>query len=104
MSGCAAGGDRSRPRNSSRRTRPCGGTGRSAGTSSGCEPPDRGSSMPRSMSAIRLDSPASSNGWRRLFGEPVGLIHGAGLIHDKLIRDKTLESFDRVLGTKLDGA
>ena len=44
------------------------------------------------------------NGWRRLFGEPVGLIHGAGLIRDKLIRDKSLESFDRVLDTKLDGA
>ncbi|MGA8348285.1 MAG: SDR family NAD(P)-dependent oxidoreductase, partial [Isosphaeraceae bacterium] len=44
------------------------------------------------------------NGWRRLFGEPVGLIHGAGLIRDKLIRDKCLESFDRVLDTKLDGA
>jgi acyl transferase domain-containing protein/NAD(P)H-dependent flavin oxidoreductase YrpB (nitropropane dioxygenase family)/NAD(P)-dependent dehydrogenase (short-subunit alcohol dehydrogenase family)/acyl carrier protein len=44
------------------------------------------------------------NGWRRLFGEPVGLIHGAGLIRDKLLRDKSLDSFDRVVGTKLDGA
>ncbi len=42
--------------------------------------------------------------WRRRFGEPVGLIHGAGLIKDKLIRDKSLDAFDRVLGTKLDGA
>jgi NAD(P)-dependent dehydrogenase (short-subunit alcohol dehydrogenase family) len=42
--------------------------------------------------------------WRRRRGEPVGLIHGAGVIHDKLLRDKTGESFDRVLGTKLDGA
>lgn len=42
--------------------------------------------------------------WRSRFGEPVGLIHGAGLIRDKLIRDKSLSSFDRVLGTKLDGA
>ncbi|MGC8640896.1 MAG: SDR family NAD(P)-dependent oxidoreductase [Isosphaeraceae bacterium] len=42
--------------------------------------------------------------WRGRFGEPVGLIHGAGLIRDKLIRDKSLSSFDRVLGTKLDGA
>jgi NAD(P)-dependent dehydrogenase (short-subunit alcohol dehydrogenase family) len=32
------------------------------------------------------------------------LIHGAGLIQDKLIREKTIESFDRVLGTKLEGA
>src|SRR5206468_11322193 len=42
--------------------------------------------------------------WRERFGDPVGLIHGAGVIHDKLLRDKTPESFDRVLGTKLDGA
>ncbi len=42
--------------------------------------------------------------WRRRFGEPAGLIHGAGVIKDKLIRDKTPESFDHVLGTKLDGA
>ncbi len=42
--------------------------------------------------------------WRGRFGDPVGLIHGAGVIHDKLLRDKTPESFDRVLGTKLDGA
>ena len=44
------------------------------------------------------------DGWRRRFGDPVGLIHGAGLIKDKLIREKTPESFDRVLGTKVDGA
>jgi acyl transferase domain-containing protein len=44
------------------------------------------------------------DGWRARYGDPVGLIHGAGLIKDKLIREKTLESFDRVLGTKLDGA
>ncbi len=43
-------------------------------------------------------------GWRRRFGDPVGLIHGAGVIQDKLLRDKTPEAFDRVLGTKLDGA
>jgi acyl transferase domain-containing protein/NAD(P)H-dependent flavin oxidoreductase YrpB (nitropropane dioxygenase family)/NAD(P)-dependent dehydrogenase (short-subunit alcohol dehydrogenase family) len=43
-------------------------------------------------------------GWRRRYGEPVGLIHGAGVIKDKLIRDKTPGSFDHVLGTKLDGA
>ena len=42
--------------------------------------------------------------WRGRFGEPVGLIHGAGLIKDKLIRQKTIESFDRVLETKLYGA
>jgi NAD(P)-dependent dehydrogenase (short-subunit alcohol dehydrogenase family) len=42
--------------------------------------------------------------WRARYGEPVGLIHGAGLIKDKLIRQKTIESFDRVLETKLYGA
>ena len=44
------------------------------------------------------------DGWRGRFGEPVGLIHGAGVIKDKLIRDKAHEVFDQVLGTKLDGA
>jgi acyl transferase domain-containing protein/NAD(P)H-dependent flavin oxidoreductase YrpB (nitropropane dioxygenase family) len=42
--------------------------------------------------------------WRRRHGHPVGLIHGAGLIEDKLISQKTVESFDRVVETKLDGA
>ena len=44
------------------------------------------------------------DGWRRRFGEPVGLIHGAGVIQDRLIRDKTPGSFEYVLGTKIDGA
>src|SRR5262249_37370784 len=44
------------------------------------------------------------DGWRKRHGDPVGLIHGAGLIKDKLIREKTLDSFDRVLGTKVEGA
>jgi NAD(P)-dependent dehydrogenase (short-subunit alcohol dehydrogenase family) len=42
--------------------------------------------------------------WEKRFGPPRGLIHGAGVIQDKLICDKTPESFDRVVGTKLDGA
>ncbi|WP_406700276.1 SDR family NAD(P)-dependent oxidoreductase [Singulisphaera sp. Ch08] len=42
--------------------------------------------------------------WQTRFGPVRGLIHGAGIIHDKLLRDKTLESYDRVLSTKLDGA
>jgi len=33
-----------------------------------------------------------------------GVIHGAGVIEDKLIADKTLESFDRVVETKVIGA
>jgi len=32
------------------------------------------------------------------------VIHGAGIIEDKLIRDKTPESFDRVIHTKADSA
>jgi acyl transferase domain-containing protein/NADP-dependent 3-hydroxy acid dehydrogenase YdfG len=32
------------------------------------------------------------------------VIHGAGVIEDKLIRDKTAESFDRVFDTKVDSA
>ncbi len=54
----------------------------------------------RSLDAL---SPVLSN-WRKRYGNPVGLVHGAGVIHDKLLRDKTPESFDRVFGTKLDGA
>jgi NAD(P)-dependent dehydrogenase (short-subunit alcohol dehydrogenase family) len=44
------------------------------------------------------------DGWRARHGEVAGLIHGAGLIKDKLIRHKSVESFDRVLETKLAGA
>jgi acyl transferase domain-containing protein/NAD(P)H-dependent flavin oxidoreductase YrpB (nitropropane dioxygenase family)/NAD(P)-dependent dehydrogenase (short-subunit alcohol dehydrogenase family) len=40
----------------------------------------------------------------RRFGRLDGVIHGAGVIQDKLIRDKTPESFDRVFGTKVDSA
>ncbi|MEU4159160.1 SDR family NAD(P)-dependent oxidoreductase [Actinoplanes sp. NPDC026670] len=32
------------------------------------------------------------------------IVHGAGLCEDKLIADKTPESFERVFGTKVDGA
>jgi NAD(P)-dependent dehydrogenase (short-subunit alcohol dehydrogenase family) len=34
------------------------------------------------------------------YGRLDGVIHGAGTIEDKLVRDKSLESFDRVLRTK----
>jgi NAD(P)-dependent dehydrogenase (short-subunit alcohol dehydrogenase family) len=33
-----------------------------------------------------------------------GVIHGAGVLDDHFIRDKTAEGFDRVFGTKVDGA
>ena len=37
-------------------------------------------------------------------GGITGVVHGAGVIEDKLLRDKTPESFDRVWGTKVDSA
>ncbi len=40
----------------------------------------------------------------RDFGRIDGVVHGAGVIEDKLIEDKTPESFDRVFDTKVDGA
>lgn len=36
------------------------------------------------------------------YGRIDGVIHGAGVIEDKLIKDKTPESFDRVFDTKVD--
>jgi acyl transferase domain-containing protein/NAD(P)H-dependent flavin oxidoreductase YrpB (nitropropane dioxygenase family)/NAD(P)-dependent dehydrogenase (short-subunit alcohol dehydrogenase family) len=38
------------------------------------------------------------------FGGIDGVIHGAGVIEDRLLRDKTPESFERVFGTKVDSA
>lgn len=67
---------------------------------------DAGSTVEYAQADVR-DAEAMSRTlgrWRERFGEPAGLIHGAGVIHDKLLRDKSPESFDRVLGTKLDGA
>jgi NAD(P)-dependent dehydrogenase (short-subunit alcohol dehydrogenase family)/acyl carrier protein len=40
----------------------------------------------------------------RRFGGLNGVIHGAGVIEDKLVRDKTPESFDRVFGTKTESS
>lgn len=37
-------------------------------------------------------------------GGIAGVVHGAGVIEDKLLKDKTPESFDRVFGTKVDSA
>jgi NAD(P)-dependent dehydrogenase (short-subunit alcohol dehydrogenase family) len=37
-------------------------------------------------------------------GGIAGVVHGAGVIQDKLLRDKTPESFDRIFGTKVDSA
>ena len=41
---------------------------------------------------------------RKHYGRLDGVIHGAGVIEDKLIRDKTSESFDRVFDTKVKSA
>ncbi len=38
------------------------------------------------------------------FGRIDGVIHGAGIIEDKLIKDKRLDSFERVVSTKVDPA
>src|SRR5262249_8811429 len=40
----------------------------------------------------------------RTQGRIDGVIHGAGVIEDKLIRDKSLASFRRVLDAKVNGA
>jgi NAD(P)-dependent dehydrogenase (short-subunit alcohol dehydrogenase family) len=37
-------------------------------------------------------------------GPITGFIHGAGVLADRLIVDKTAEQFDRVFGTKVEGA
>jgi NAD(P)-dependent dehydrogenase (short-subunit alcohol dehydrogenase family) len=42
--------------------------------------------------------------WQEKFGPFAGVIHGAGVIEDRLIRAKTPESFDRVFDTKVVSA
>lgn len=44
------------------------------------------------------------DGIYRTHGRIDGVIHGAGIIEDKLVRDKQRSSFERVLETKLNGA
>ena len=38
------------------------------------------------------------------YGAITGLVHGAGVLADKKIEDKTADQFDRVYGTKVEGA
>ena len=38
------------------------------------------------------------------YGRLDGVIHAAGVIEDKLVEDKTVDAFDRVFQTKVDGA
>jgi NAD(P)-dependent dehydrogenase (short-subunit alcohol dehydrogenase family)/acyl carrier protein len=40
----------------------------------------------------------------RTYGRIDGVIHGAGIIEDKLVRDKTLDSLERVVSTKVESA
>ncbi|MGH2767789.1 MAG: SDR family NAD(P)-dependent oxidoreductase, partial [Actinomycetota bacterium] len=40
----------------------------------------------------------------RSYGRLDGVIHGAGIVEDRLVEDKTPDSFDRVLDTKAAGA
>ena len=37
------------------------------------------------------------------FGAVTGILHGAGLLADKLVRDKAVSDFDRVVSVKVDG-
>ena len=97
------GGPRAPPR-SNRPINRSGAPARSGRTSRSFARPDRPSPMPRPTCATPAHSRKFSSSWRARYGEPVGLIHGAGLIKDKLIRQKSIESFDRVLETKLYGA
>ena len=40
---------------------------------------------------------------RRSYGPVKGMIHGAGVLADRLIKDKTIEQFSAVYSTKVDG-
>ncbi|WP_437578421.1 SDR family NAD(P)-dependent oxidoreductase [Sorangium sp. So ce887] len=40
---------------------------------------------------------------RRAFGPVTAIVHGAGVLADKLVAEKTVEQFDRVFSTKVDG-
>ncbi|WP_437968849.1 SDR family NAD(P)-dependent oxidoreductase [Sorangium sp. So ce260] len=40
---------------------------------------------------------------RRAFGPVTAIVHGAGVLADKLVAEKTVEQFERVFSTKVDG-
>ncbi|MFO0845678.1 MAG: SDR family NAD(P)-dependent oxidoreductase [Gemmataceae bacterium] len=42
--------------------------------------------------------------WQRKYGPFAGVVHGAGVIEDRLVKAKTPESFDRVFDTKVVSA
>ncbi len=58
----------------------------------------------RSVDITSNDAVANElNSIRSEFGRITGLVHGAGVLADKLIADKTDEQFDRVFDTKVTG-
>ncbi|MEU9408886.1 SDR family NAD(P)-dependent oxidoreductase [Streptomyces sp. NPDC048281] len=46
---------------------------------------------------------AAVSGFREEWGPVTGVVHGAGVLADAVIRDKTSEQFDRVYSTKVNG-
>ncbi|WP_437928900.1 SDR family NAD(P)-dependent oxidoreductase [Sorangium sp. So ce291] len=46
---------------------------------------------------------AALDGVRRALGPVTAVVHGAGVLADKLIAEKTVEQLDRVFNTKVDG-
>ncbi|MFD6194266.1 SDR family oxidoreductase [Streptomyces sp. NPDC060275] len=46
---------------------------------------------------------AALRGVREMWGPVTGIVHGAGVLADQRISDKTDEQFDRVVSTKVDG-
>ena len=82
----------------------CGASARSAPTWSGSA--QAGAVVAYSQADVR-DAVAMRrllDDWQGRFGPVAGLIHGAGVIHDRWLRDKSPEAFDRVLATKIEGA
>src|SRR6185437_750783 len=67
---------------------------------------DAGARVHYYQADVRDEAPLSAvlDDVYRRFGTIDGVIHGAGVIQDKLIGDKTPESYDRVFGTKVESA
>ncbi|SEF21774.1 Acyl transferase domain-containing protein [Amycolatopsis pretoriensis] len=67
---------------------------------------ERGSAV-RYQSVDMLDAEAVHRAVKEIhaeYGRLDGIVYAAGVIEDKLVADKTAESFARVYGTKVDGA
>ena len=99
---CSASWCRRRPRSSSS-ARACSPTARSARR---C-PRSRRSAIARATTPSTCATPAFGaliDELYRRHGRLDGVIHGAGVLEDKLLRHKTPESFERVFETKVAGA